>query len=86
MVAANAGDLGLIPGLGRFPGVRDGNPHHYSCLGNPMDRRSLAGCTIHGVSKRVRHDLVTKQQHKCVYVCVYMYICMCLYMCMCELP
>ena len=33
----NAGDLGLIPGLGRFPGEGNGNPLHYSCLENPMD-------------------------------------------------
>ena len=39
---ANAGDVGLIPGLGRSPGERNGNPLQYSCLGNPMDR-SLAG-------------------------------------------
>ena len=35
---ANAGHLGLIPGLGRFPGLGNGNPLWYSCLGNPMDR------------------------------------------------
>ena len=31
----NAGDLGLIPGLGRFPGGGHGNPLQYSCLENP---------------------------------------------------
>ena len=35
--AYNAGDLGLIPGLGRSPGVGNGNPLQYSCLENPMD-------------------------------------------------
>ena len=38
---ANVGDVrdtGSIPGLGRFPGEGNGNPLHYSCLGNPMDR------------------------------------------------
>ena len=35
---ANAGDTGLIPGLGRFPGGGNGNPLQYSCLKNPMDR------------------------------------------------
>ena len=30
--ACNAGDLGLIPGLGRFPGGGHGNPLQYSCL------------------------------------------------------
>ena len=32
---ANAGDLGLIPGLGRSPGEGNGNPRQYSCLGFP---------------------------------------------------
>ena len=36
--ACNAGDLGSILGLGRFPGEKNGNPLQYSCLGNPMDR------------------------------------------------
>ena len=35
---ANAGDMGLIPGLGRSPGEGNGNPLQYSCLGNPLDR------------------------------------------------
>ena len=35
--ASNAGDVGLIPGLGRSPGEGNGNPLQYSCLENPMD-------------------------------------------------
>ena len=35
---ANAGDVGLIPGLGRSPGEENGNPLQYSCLGNPTAR------------------------------------------------
>ena len=38
--AGEAGDTGLIPGLGRFPGVRNGNPLQYSSLGNPGERGS----------------------------------------------
>ena len=34
---ANAGDEGLIPGLGRFPGEGDGNPLQHSCLENLME-------------------------------------------------
>ena len=37
----NAGDpedMGLIPGLGRSPGIGNGNLLQYSCLKNPMDR------------------------------------------------
>ena len=33
----NAGDLGLIPGLGRSPGKGNGNPLQGYCLENPMD-------------------------------------------------
>ena len=35
--ASNAGNPGLIPGLGRSPGEGNGNPLQYSCLENPMD-------------------------------------------------
>ena len=35
---ANAGDTGLIPGLGRCPEEGNGNLLQYSCLGNPMGR------------------------------------------------
>ena len=35
---ATAGDVGLIPGSGRSPGERNGNPLQDSCLENPMDR------------------------------------------------
>ena len=37
------GDLGLIPGLGRFPGGGHGNSLQYSCLENPHGQRSLVG-------------------------------------------
>ena len=43
---ANAGDVrdvSLIPGSGRSPGGRHGNPHQYSCLENPMDREDWLG-------------------------------------------
>ena len=36
--ACNAGDLGLIPGLERFPEEGSGNPLQFSCLENSMDR------------------------------------------------
>ena len=47
---ANAGDAGLIPGSGRSPGERNGNPVQYSCLGNPMDRGAW-WATVHGVAE-----------------------------------
>ena len=36
--AGDARDVGLIPGLGRYPGGGNGNPLQYFCLGNPRDR------------------------------------------------
>ena len=48
--ACNAGDSGLIPGLGRSPGEGKGNPLQYSCLENSMDRGAWR-VTVHGVSK-----------------------------------
>ena len=41
--AYNAGDLSLIPGLGRSPGGGHSNPLQYACLENPHGQRSLAG-------------------------------------------
>ena len=48
--AYNAGDLGLIPGLGRTPGEGNGNPLQYSCLGIPVDREACRA-TVQGVAK-----------------------------------
>ena len=50
---ANAGhttETGLIPGSGRSPGARNGNPFQYSYLKNPMDRGGWQA-TVHGVAK-----------------------------------
>ena len=58
--SANAGNVGLIPGLKRSLGVGNGNPFQYSCLGNSIDRVAWQE-TVHGDHKRVRHDLATKQ-------------------------
>ena len=45
----DARDMGLIPGLGRYPQVGNGNPLQYSCLGNPMDRGAQRS-TVHEVA------------------------------------
>ena len=47
---ANAGDPGLIPGLGRSSVEGNGYSLQYSFLGNPMDRGAW-WATVHGVSK-----------------------------------
>ena len=49
--AWNAGDPGLIPGLGRSPGEGNGNPLQHSCLENPMDEGAW--------SQRVGYDWAT---------------------------
>ena len=49
---ANAGDTreaGLIPGLGRSPGLGNGNSLQYSCLENYVDRGAWQA-TVHGVA------------------------------------
>ena len=48
--ARDTRDTGLIPGLGRFPGVGNGNPLQLSCLENSMDRGALRA-TGHGTTK-----------------------------------
>ena len=47
---ANAGDWGMIPGLGRSPREGNGNPLQYDCLANSMDRGTRQA-TVHGVTK-----------------------------------
>ena len=58
---ANAGEVGLIPVSGRFPGKGNGNPLHYFGLKIPR-QKSLVGYSP-WTHKRIRHYLVTKQQH-----------------------
>ena len=48
--AGDIGDVGLILGSGRFPGVENGSPLQYSHLGNPMDKGVL-WVTVHGGAK-----------------------------------
>ena len=59
-LSVTAGDVGSIPGSGRSPGG-NGYPLQYCCLGNPMDRGAWLAI-VHGVTKRVGHDLAIKQQ------------------------
>ena len=48
--AGDAGDVGLILGLGRFPGEGNGNPLQHCCLENPMDGGAWRA-TTHGIAK-----------------------------------
>ena len=47
---SNAGDPGLIPGLGRSPGEGNGDPLQYSCLEDSMNRGAWRA-TVHRVAK-----------------------------------
>ena len=46
----DARDMGLTPGLGRYPGGGNGNPFQYSCLENSMGRGDWKAI-IHGATK-----------------------------------
>ena len=55
----NAGNVGLTPGLGRFPGEGNGNPRQYFC---PTDRGAWWAIVLR-VTK-VLDMIVTKQQQQ----------------------
>ena len=57
--ACSAGDLGLIPGLGRSPGEGNGNPLQCSCLENSTDRGAWQD-TVREVTKS---DMTKQQTH-----------------------
>ena len=46
----DAGEPGVIPGLGKSPGGGHSNPVQYSCLEKPM-ARGAQWATVHGVTK-----------------------------------
>ena len=48
--AGDSGDVGLVSGSGRSPGIGNGNPLQYSCLENSMDRGAWQA-PVHGVVK-----------------------------------
>ena len=51
-------DLGSVPGLGRSPGERNGNPLQYSCLENPIDKGTWWASPW---NRRVGHGLEANQ-------------------------
>ena len=71
----NAGDLGLIPGQGRFPGEGNGNRLQYSLPRKSHGRRSLVQATVHGVTKsQTRLSNVTF--YVIVIFCCFQYFCL----------
>ena len=61
--ACNAGDLGLIPGLGRFPGGGHGNQLQYPWLENPHGQSSLVGCSPLGCKELDMTERLSTAQH-----------------------
>ena len=82
---ANAGDTGLVSGLGRYSGEGNGNPVQCSCLENPRDGGacSAAVCGVaqrwtrlkrlssssSGICSLLCHILISKPQFPCLGCC-----------------
>ena len=64
--ACRAGDLGLIPELGRSPGGRHGNPLQYSCLENPHGQGILASYSPWGHKGLDMTAQLSTAQHICI--------------------
>ena|SRR5574340_1023599 len=65
----NAGDLSLIPGLGRSPGGEHGNPLQSSCLEKPHGQKSLVGQSSWG---RIELDMTERlTQHNTAHIHLY---------------
>ena len=66
--AYSVGDLGLMPGLGRSPGERNGCPLQYSCLENSMDRgawwATAYGVTESDMTEQLTLSFLSRQMRK----------------------
>ena len=68
--ACNVGDLGLIPGLGRFPWKSEWLPTPVFLPGDFHGQRNLAGYS-HGVTKS---QTQLSDFHKVLYIYLYLYL------------
>ena len=81
---ANTGDTGdadLISGSRRSPGEGNGNPFHYSCLENPLDRGAW-WATVHGVTKSWTR--LSTQAHTHTHTHTYIYAHTNIYVCLAQ--
>ena len=69
--ACNVGNLGSIPGLGRFPGGQHGNLLQYSCLENPHGQRSLAGYSPWGHKESDTTEQLSTSTHFTISIAPY---------------
>ena len=60
--ACNAGNPGLIPGLGGSPGGGHGNPLQYSCLENPVSRGAWQAIVHRVVQSRIWLNRLSTQK------------------------
>ena len=65
----NAGDMGLLPGLGRSLGVVSGNPLQYSCLEKSQGQRMLASYSPWGGK-----ELDMAEHVQALHIYIYIYI------------
>ena len=61
--ACNVGDLGSIPGLGRYPEGGHDIPLQYSCLENPHGQGSLAGYSPWALKESYKTERLSTAQH-----------------------
>ena len=66
--ACNAGDLGLIPRLGRSPGGRHGNAFQYSCVENPHGQRNLVGYSPWGCKELDMTERLSTKSPRQMYI------------------
>ena len=71
----NAGDLGSIPGLGRFPEGGHGNALQYSWLKNPHGQRSLAGYSPWTSKESDTTERLSTNMHVFTHTKIYMGMC-----------
>ena len=78
--ACSEEDPGSVPGLGRSPGERNGNPLQCSCLENSTDRE-VWWATIHGVAELQTTERLTHThthtvciQHRIPYILIVMVV------------
>ena len=67
----SAGDMDSIPGLGRSPRGRHGNPLQYSCLENPHGQKSLA---VHGVIESDTNEQLSTHMRACAHTHTHKYM------------